>query len=934
MSRPLRSIANALAFAALSLGLALDASAAEVRAGVSTRETYVGLPVSLQIQVSNATQSDPPTIPEIDGLRIKSLGTPSRSTQTTIINGNVSSSSTVTYAYEVTPTRPGSFRIPPITVQVDGRAALTRAFDFVASKSKTGDLLFVEIAGKQKQIYVGQSLDLTLKIWLRPYHDRDRNITLSDGDMWQLLAQRTAFGPFEQQVRQLDENHQRPAGKEVLRKDSGGVEHSYYLYEVDATIYPKKPGPIDAGDVQVVVQYPTAIGQSRDPFASFFDDMSMPGGRGGMFDESMFAPFGSRLEVQSVRPIVAEATVEPIDVLPIPTARRPADYRGAVGSYQIVTEASPSNVKAGDPINLVIGVAGTGPMELVQAPPLAELPPLVADFKVPDEPLAGFVQGNRKIFSTTIRPRKEGVTEIPAISFSYFDPQTAKFVTVRSQPISIHVEPADTLALGDVVGRSKAAAGDHAVAQVADAAVASPQLAIFTGNGLLTNQLPPAMISPRLAVPLALAPLAVLGLLIYRSRGGVAALAGRFGSSHRKFQTRIREAEQPADVSAALRSLLARRFGLSGSQADATTLIGALRSIGYRNLAVRCERILNECDAHGQVGFNGLPLSELQHNALQLVDDLQSEAARPRPKARISRVAHRRAAVVGDARSLRATTLLTSIATSLVLITTNARAAVELATLVALTPAQQQSLLTEANERYQLALSSIANDSAEAKQAFADAAEKYQLLVDAGVRNSQLFFNTANAYLESGDTARAIANYLRSLRLDPTNRDARTNLAYAETLLPTSATDTSHATRSLADYATIANDWLNQAVSPRAVLTVGILAWFAFWAAIVARLLALRVAWKSLATAALAVTAVAATSYTLSCQSLNEPTAIIITPTATLRTGDGENFASVTGSEFHAGQSVEHLKHRGHWLQVRTPNGRTGWLPDATVEIL
>jgi len=927
------SIGLSIVVLALAAGFAQRASAADVRSRISTRETYVGLPVTLQIQVSNATKSKPPTIPQIDGLQIKALGTPSRSTQTTIINGNVSTRSSVTYTYEVTPTRPGSFRIPPVTVEADGRAEQTGPFDFVASKSETGDLLFVEIAGKQKQIYVGQSLDLTLKIWLRPFTDREHNITLTDGDMWQLLAQRTAFGPFEEQVRQLEENRQRPVGKGVLRKDSGGVERSYYSYEIDATIYPKKPGHIDADGVQVVVQYPTAIGKSRDPFASFFDDMSMPGMRGGMFDESMFAPFGSRLEVQSVRPIVAEATVEPIDVLPIPTAGRPDDYRGAVGTYRIATNANPSNVKAGDPINLVIGIAGTGPMELVQAPPLAELPALVADFKVPDEPLAGFVQGDRKIFATTIRPRKEGVTEIPAIPFSYFDPQAAKFVTVRSQPISIHVDPADTLALGDVVGRSRAAAGDHAVAQVADAADPSPRLAIFTGNGLLTNQSPPVLISRPLVVLLALGPLAVLGLLVYRSRGGIAAVAGRFGSSHRKFQTRIETAGEPTEVAAALRSLLAKRFGLRGSQANATALVGALRSQGHRQLAVRCERILEQCDSH--VGFNGLSLEELKRNTLQFADDLQSEAARPRPKANTGRVAR-------SARKSRATAtmLVAVVAASLALSTGSAQAATETGSAATFTLAQQQSLLTEANERYQLALDNVASDSAEAKQAFADAAEKYQLLVDAGVRNSRLFFNTANAYLQSGDTARAIANYQRSLRLDPTNRDARTNLTYAESLLTTSASgssqaaDSSQTAKSLADYAAIANDRLNRYVGPRAILATAIVAWFAFWAAIAARLLAFRIAWKSLATAALAVTAIAATSYSLSCQSLSQPTAIIVSPGATLRTGDGENFATISGSELHAGQSVEHLKHRGPWLQVRTNNGQTGWLPDAAVEVL
>ncbi len=924
MSRFINPIWIAILLSALTGGLALDASAAEVRSGVSARETYVGLPVTLQIQISNASKFEPPTMPEVDGLQIRSLGTPSRSTQTTVINGNVSSRSSVTYTYEVTPTRPGSFRIPPITVEADGRAEQTRAFDFVASKSETGDLLFVEIAGKQKQIYVGQSLDLTLKIWLRPFRDREHNITLTDGDMWQLLAQRTAFGPFEEQVRQMEANHQRPAGKEVLRKDRDGVEHSYYLYEIDATIYPKKPGHIDAGDVQVVVQYPTAIGKSRDPFAGFFDDMSMPGGRGGMFDESMFAPFGSRLEVQSVRPIVAEATVEPIDVRPIPTAGRPADYRGAVGKYQVVTDASPSDVKAGDPIKLVIGVAGTGPMELVQAPPLAELPKLTADFKVPNEPLAGFVQGDRKVFSTTIRPRKAGITEVPAIPFSFFDPETAKFVTVRSKPISIHVEPADTLALGDVVGRSKHAAGDHNVSTVADGADASPQLAIFTGDNLLTNQSPPVIISRSLAVLLAFAPLAVLGLLVYRSRSGFSALVGRFGSNLRKSQARIAEADEPAAVAAALRSLVAKRFRLSSSQTDATTIVGTLRAKGYRNLAVRCERILEQCDTHGQVGVGGTSLNELKRNALQFADDLQTEAARPRPQ--LGRVAR-------DARKLRITAT-SLILTALLFSAGTARAATELATPAGLTPVQQQSLLAEANERYQLALDNIANDSAEAKQAFADAADKYQLLVDAGVHNSRLSFNTANAYLESGDVPRAIANYQRSLRLDPTSRDARTNLTYAESLLSSPAADAGHADKSLADYVSIANEWLNRYVSPRAVLATAIGGWFVIWAALAARLLALRVAWKSLATVALAVTALAATSYSLSCQSLSQPTAIVVSPAATLRAGDGDNFASVTGTALHAGQSVEHLKHRGSWTQVRTTAGQSGWLPNSVVETL
>src|SRR5215217_2372467 len=172
---------------------------------------------------------------------------------------------------------------------IAGAAALPAAAaeEFVASKSETGDLMFVEIAGKQKQIYVGQSLDLTLKIWLRPYSDRRLKITLSEADMWRLISDRTTWGPFAERILQLAQNDQRPVGKEVLRKDANGVEHSYYLYQLETTIYPKRPGTIDADNVKIIVNYPTALGRSRGLFADFFDDM--PGGGPGAFgDEDGF----------------------------------------------------------------------------------------------------------------------------------------------------------------------------------------------------------------------------------------------------------------------------------------------------------------------------------------------------------------------------------------------------------------------------------------------------------------------------------------------------------------------------------------------------------------------------------------------------------------------------------------------------------------------
>ena len=95
-------------------------------------------------------------------------------------------------------------------------------------------------------------------------------------------------------------------------------------------------------------------------------------------------------------------------------------------------------------------------MDLVQAPRLDQVKALTDRFRVGSESLAGISEGQLKQFETTIRPRKEGTVQIPEIPFSFFDPDTRQYRTVYTDPISINVLPAQTLALDDVVSQSEA----------------------------------------------------------------------------------------------------------------------------------------------------------------------------------------------------------------------------------------------------------------------------------------------------------------------------------------------------------------------------------------------------------------------------------------------------------------------------------------------
>ncbi len=882
-------------------------------------------------------------IPSIDGLDVKSLGTPSRSTRITTINGHTTTSTTQTFAFELTPQRSGTFQVPAISVSADGVSQHTRPVEFVASKSETGDLLFVEIAGKQKQIYVGQALDLTLKIWLRPYSEREHNITLSEGDMWKMITDRSKWGPFAERLQEYADNDQRPAGKEVLRKDLNGVEHSYYLYEINATIYPKRPGNIDGNNVKIVVDYPTALGRARDPFAGFFEDMPFPGGRSSPFGgDDGFSPFGSRLTVRSVRPLVTQAVVEPIRVLPIPTTNRPDDYRGAVGQYQIAVDASPAHIKAGDPIDLLIGVSGTGPMELVQAPPLAELPKLTADFKVPNEPLAGFVKGDRKIFSTSIRPRKAGITQIPAIPFSYFDPAVEKFVTVHSAPISIQVDPAEMLALDSVVHGDKNANGNSSGKQTAVSRTSQASLAIFTGDDLFDNEKPFRIHGAQLLVLLSVAPLAAIGLLLLQARTRMLRLVSRFGSASGRYQKTISHAKTPDEIAVDLKEFIAHRYKLRDSAINAEIAVGAIRSSGHRHLALRCERLLNECsDQSLAAALRGnKSLDDLKHDALQWIEDCQTEylRQRPKPRAELRRSAKSRI----DSPKLTSTTarIITGIVVGSSLFAVGGRAfaagtekvAVERQSAVQqfkLTETQKRTLLTEANQSYETALKQVKGDSAEAKQKFADAADKYQLLVRAGVQNSRLYFNLGNAYLESGQLGEAIANYHRCLRIVPNLRKAQSNLAYAEQLLHSrsKAADSKLPDGLTSGYAFYANQWLSNHISPRAMFVAMVVAWFALWTAIGLRLANFRFPWKSATCVFLLLFLFTASSTALTRKASSHQLGVIVQPPSELSAD-----AAASNAALHEGQLVELLQRRGDTVRIRTNNGQVIWLPDNAIE--
>lgn len=72
-------------------------------------------------------------------------------------------------------------------------------------------------------------------------------------------------------------------------------------------------------------------------------------------------------------------------------------------------------------------------------------------------------------------------------------------------------------------------------------------------------------------------------------------------------------------------------------------------------------------------------------------------------------------------------------------------------------------------------------DSAYSKGEYAQAVECYKNIGSKNGWSSQLYYNLGNAYARSGDYGNALLNYLRALRLDPSNSQAANNVKYIET---------------------------------------------------------------------------------------------------------------------------------------------------------
>lgn len=135
-----------------------------------------------------------------------------------------------------------------------------------------------------------------------------------------------------------------------------------------------------------------------------------------------------------------------VEVLPLPTEGKPDRFSGAVGGFSIISAADRTEVKAGEAVTVTVKIEGRGNLASVENLDIA-WPADVQLFDTKAKNKNAKAAIAEKVFEYIIIPKQAGAMTIPAIEFSYFDPDKKDYSTIRTQPIPISVSPGDVTAV-------------------------------------------------------------------------------------------------------------------------------------------------------------------------------------------------------------------------------------------------------------------------------------------------------------------------------------------------------------------------------------------------------------------------------------------------------------------------------------------------------
>ena len=361
--------------------------------------------------------------PSIKGFDV--LMGPSRSEQssTQIVNGSVSSTSSITFTYILMANTAGEFTVPGASIVADGNQMISNSVkikvlpqdqnhnssrrnndnsSFIqpsSNASVSNQDLFITATASKTNVYEQEAFVLTYKIYTRESNLQLNNAKLPD------------FKGFHSQEIEMTTNARWTPEHYKGRNYYTTVYRQFVLF-------PQQSGKlfIEPAQFQMTVNKPV---QSADPFDAFFN--------------------GGNNVIEIKKPITTPKIA--INVNPLP-AGKPTNFLGGVGEFNISSSINSKELKTNDAITIKLVISGTGNLKLISNPEIK----FPDDFEVYDPKVDNQVRltkegltGNKVIEYLAI-PRHAGTYKIPGVSFSYFDIRSKSYKTLNTEDYVINVE--------------------------------------------------------------------------------------------------------------------------------------------------------------------------------------------------------------------------------------------------------------------------------------------------------------------------------------------------------------------------------------------------------------------------------------------------------------------------------------------------------------
>ena len=804
-----------------------------------------------------------------------------RSTSIQIMNGKRTKSVQSTYTYVLRPVSSGKFSLPRASAKVGGKEIHSEAKSIqvaAAGAASSGQRpsqqsgqsqqqsgaqsqarqagiqdsdIFLKMELSRTNVVVGEPVIATLKLYQRVNIGGFENVSFP-----------TFNGFWSQEI-------EAPTNIEFNREVLDGQIYNAALLR-KFVIIPQQQGQlkIDPAEMVCLVNIRVSPG-GTSIFDGFFDDY------------------------RTVRKKVSTGPMT-VNVKPLPSGA-PASFAGGVGSFTISAKLSRDSLKTHEAASLLVTVTGNGNISLLEAPKVKFPPDMeVYDTKISEKVDKGGLSGS-KYYDFPFIPRSHGDFVIEPITYSYYDVNQGKYVTLTTDPIPISVARGNETDAGGIVIAGPSQKDVKTLgSDIRFINIKSPDLVskgqFMVGSGLFW------ILTAFIAV------LAALSWAVFRKMA--ARRADVVGTKNRKAT-----------------KMALKRLHLAG-----TFLKQNLYTAFYEELHKALLGFISD--------KLNIPVAELSRDRItdslnaenvdeKLVDTFigildACEFARYAPDA-----GHDAMAAHYDA----AVDVISSIDSNMKgkrnVSKTHAMALMILILMPAAAIAQDGS--------YVDSLWNAAN-GAYAEGRWADAVKDYEMISGMGLESAALYCNTGDAYFKDGNVPMAILYYERALKLDPSYEDARYNLDLMNSVIQDRIDPVPEF---------ILKVWAREVcyIMDSDAWAVCFLIFFALTLAMVLLFLLAPTAggrrtgfFTGIVTLMLAAFSMGFSLWQKKdYRSADE--AVIMRPVASVKSSPSAE-ASTDLFILHEGAKVRILDEVGRWMNIELADGRQGWLPAEDMEII